>query len=250
MSTSRINEPAAIDLLTEARRSLLDALKRAGWATIPELAEMLAISNEAVRQQLTVLQREGWINSNCGPGGEDERPPGRPAISYCLSARGDDLFPKKYAGLALLLFDELADPEQTLTMLTDRRVRELGERVRETSAVTAATLKAIYRPDDSYIEIEESDRGTRLIEWNCPYLQFARERPSICSTTVSTLRRITGHEVVREERFQDGDGRCVFHIYRDAPMTRTRQRRRFEPEPPKDGVPATARSRTRRGSAS
>lgn len=250
MPTSRIDEPAAIDLLTEARRALLDALKRAGWATIPELAGMLAISNEAVRQQLTVLQREGWITSNCGSGEEDERSPGRPATAYCLSARGDDLFPKRYAGLALLLFDELADPEQTLATLTDRRVRALGERVRETSGIDAATLQAIYRPDDSYIEIEASDRGTRLIEWNCPYLQFARERPEICSTTVSTLRRITGHEVVREERFQDGAGRCVFHIYRDAPMTRARQKRRFEPEPPKGSAPAPARSRARRGSAS
>jgi predicted ArsR family transcriptional regulator len=243
MSSARNEEPAAIDALTEARRALLDAMKRAGLATIPELAAALGISTEAVRQQLTVLQREGWVTSDCDPAEEDDRAPGRPAIGYCLSARGDDLFPKRYAGLALTLFDELGDPEATLAKLTDRRVRALAEVISASSGVGAAALQAIYRAGDSYIEIEESDRGYRLIEWNCPYLQFARERPLFCSTTVSTLRRVTGHEVIREERFQDGDGRCVFHIYRDAPMTSARRRRRFEPEPPKETLPPRVRSR-------
>ena len=44
-------------------------------------------------------------------------------------------------------------------------------------------------------------------------------------------------EVVREERFQDHDGRCVFHIYMDAPVSAARRKVRFEPEPPKDAVP-------------
>ncbi len=235
------DEPAAIDLLTEARRALLDALKRTGWTTIPALAERLSISTEAVRQQLAFLQREGWVISNCDPDEEDDRAPGRPAVQYCLSPRGDDLFPKRYAELAVTLFDELDDAEQTLTTLTNRRVDAMGASVRKGSGINPEALRAIYRDSDSYVEIEKSDRGYRLIEWNCPYLQFASERPLFCSTTVSTLRRITGCEVIREERFQDGDGRCVFHIYLDAPMTTARKRRRFEPEPPKDAQPARAR---------
>src|SRR6185503_17541501 len=106
-------------------------------------------------------------------------------------------------------------------------------------------LRSIYRADDSFVEVETSDRGFRLIEWNCPYLRFATERPLFCSTTVSTLRRLTGCEVVREERFQDRDGRCVFHIYLDAPMRKARKKRKFEIEPPKDTKPARARGEAR-----
>jgi predicted ArsR family transcriptional regulator len=236
MRKPKRDEPAPIDLLTEARRVLLDALKRKRWATIPALAEILGISTEAVRQQLSVLQREGWVTPDCGPDEDDERSPGRPATQYCLSTRGDDLFPKRNAELAITLFDELADATQTLTMLTDRRVRKLEESIRDGSGI-AETLQALYRDGDTYIEVEESDRGYRVIERNCPYLQFARERPLFCSTSVSTLRRVTGLEVIREERFQDGDGRCVFQIHRDAPITDARRRRRFEPEPPKDRLP-------------
>src|SRR5215212_9375814 len=217
--------PAPIDLLGDARRSLLSALKRAGRATIPQLAEALAISAEAVRQQLSYLQRNGWIVSDCGPDEEtDIRVPGRPPAEYCLAPAADDLFPKDYPALAVRLFDQLADPEGVLAAITDQQVEHIGPAASgEWSDRDMERLRSIYLEGDSYTSVEKSDRGYRLIEGNCPYLQFASERPLFCSTTVSALRRLTGREVVREERFQDGDGRCVFHIYADAPVTAARR---------------------------
>jgi len=117
------SNPAAIDLLPDARRALLSALKRAGRATIPQLAETLAVSTEAVRQQLTALQRQGWVIGDCGPDDADARVPGRPPAEYCLAPLADDLFPKSYASLATLLFDELPDTESTLARLTDATVK-------------------------------------------------------------------------------------------------------------------------------
>lgn len=155
---------------------------------------------------------------------------GRPAIEYCLAPLADDLFPKSYAQLAVTLFDELSDAEDILARITDARVNGLRK-----SNVEA--LRSIDRADDPFIELEKSERGYRLIERNCPYLQFAIERPLLCSTSVSALRRLTKAEVVREERFQDSDGRCVFHIYTDAPLSREQQQVRFEREPAKDFKP-------------
>lgn len=221
-----------IDLLSDARRALLYALKEARWSTIPELAQVLAVSTEAVRQQLGYLQREGWVKTDCDPAETDERVPGRPAAQYCLAPAADDLFPKEYAALAIGLFDELPDATGTLSALTDRRVAALRGSMREHDA-----LRSIYRRDDPFLEVETADHGYKLIERNCPYLRFAAERPLFCSTTVSTLRRLTNAEVVREERFQDGDGRCVFHVYADAPLGKARARRRFEPEPAKEWKP-------------
>ena len=133
--------------------------------------------------------------------------------------------------MALTLFDELPDAEATLAAITDRRVESL----RKTKKTAA--LRSIYGEGDAYAEVAKSKRGYRVIEWNCPYLQFATERPLFCSTTVSVLRRLTGCEVVREERFQDGDARCVFHIYFDAPLDDSRRNRKFEHEPEKDFQP-------------
>lgn len=240
MTPPKNDEPTPVDLLPDARRALLLALKRARWATIPELASDLQISNEAVRQQLGVLARDGWVISNCAPGENPvERVPGRPAIEYCLSPLADDLFPKRYAEMAISLFDELPDAEATLATITDRRVESLQKTARRES------LRSIYREGDSYIDLAKSEHGYRLIERNCPYLQFATERPLFCSTTVSTLRRLTGCEVVREERFQDGDGRCVFHIYSDAPLGDARKNRSFEHEPEKNFEPRRRVNRSR-----
>ena len=227
-----MNEPAPIDLLPEARRALLSALKQAGRATIPQLAEALSISSEAVRQQLTSLQRQGWVAADCGPDEAEVRAPGRPATEYCLAPLADDLFPKRYAALAVSLFDELADTDGTLARITDGTVNAV---LAAGDAVEA--LRSIYQHDDPYMDVERSERGYRLIERNCPYLQVATERPLLCSTSVSALRRLMNAEVVREERFQDNDGRCVFHIYADAPLSAGRKKLRFEPEPPKDFVP-------------
>jgi predicted ArsR family transcriptional regulator len=231
-------QPAPIDLLPEARRALLSALKQAGRSTIPRLAETLSVSTEAIRQQLTALQRRGWVVADCGPDETDARVPGRPPAEYCLAPLADDLFPKKYAALATTLFDQLSDEERTLADITDGTVNA----VRAIEASGAAddrvdALRSIYHPEDPYTDVEKSERGYRLIERNCPYLQFATERPQFCSTSVSALRRLMNAEVVREERFQDNDGRCVFHIYMDAPLPASRRRLRFERERPRDYVP-------------
>lgn len=95
-------------------------------------------------------------------------------------------------------------------------------------------LRAIYRDRDPDIDVERRGSDYVLIERNCPFLKVALERPGFCSTTVSTLRRLTGCEVVRERRFQDGDGRCEFHV-RTAESSPERAAVRFEPEPPRTG---------------
>ena len=168
-------------------------------------------------------------------------------MEYCLAPLADDLFPKRYAALATAFFDELADPENTLVGITDGTVNAVRSIQASGSAEDQVhALRSIYHPDDPYTDVEKSERGYRLIERNCPYLQFATERPLFCSTSVSALRRLMSAEVVREERFQDNDGRCVFHIYMSAPVSAGRRKVRFEAEPSKGFVPRPGSDRSRR----
>src|SRR5436190_1039851 len=147
MSESRT---PAIQIASEARQALLAAIKRAGWATISQLAAGLSVSTEAVRQQVWQLEKDGWLTSDCGPEGEEEaRLRGRPAASYCLTKDGDDLFLKNYADVAVQLFDGLGDPSERLASLTDQRVRSLepalkGRSMRE----QADALRSVYVAGD------------------------------------------------------------------------------------------------------
>ena len=68
------------------------------------------------------------------------------------------------------------------------------------------------------MDVDNTDGELRLIERNCPFLNVASRRPALCSVTVSTLSRLLGYRVVREKRFQDGDGRCVFRVQLDDPI--------------------------------
>ena len=68
------------------------------------------------------------------------------------------------------------------------------------------------------MEVEEDADGLRLIEHNCPFLNVAQHHPALCSVTINTLSRLLGVRVVREERFQTGNGLCAFRILADQPL--------------------------------
>jgi hypothetical protein len=46
---------------------------------------------------------------------------------------------------------------------------------------------------------------------------------------VALLSQLLGVEVVREERFQDGDGRCAFRVYDQRPIPEDQQGWKLEP---------------------
>lgn len=79
-------------------------------------------------------------------------------------------------------------------------------------------LKSLYFESDPYMEVQPADDGFYLIERNCPFFNTAMRRPILCSVSVNALTRLLGVRVDREERFQDGQGRCVFHIRADQPV--------------------------------
>ena len=219
--------------LPEPRRKVLVHLKLKGGATIAELSSLMGTTGEAVRQQLAPLEADGSIaREGVPPGGV-----GRPAARFRLTPEGERLFPKGYDDLAVMLVDavrqELGEAAliRILTRLTDQRVANLEPRLRKlTFRQKMHALKAIYGSDDPFIEVKEIQGGYQLIERNCPFLGVALLRPLLCSCTVSTLTRLLERQVVREQRFQDGEGCCTFRVYADRPVDISRLRFAREPE--------------------
>ena len=211
-------------------------MKQHGCATIAQLAELLQLTGEAVRQQLLQLQRDGWIEARVDRAPDRGRT-GRPATTYKLTAAGDHLFPKEYDELNVALLDAVGDElgpdaiKRVLRRLTDDKVAETEPALRGLSLQEKIThLKNWYLRDDPYMDIEEADGDYRLVERNCPVYNTAMQRPGLCSVSVNALTRILGVRVRREERFQSGDERCVFHIYAHEPVDPSEE---FELEPEK-----------------
>ncbi len=224
--------------LPRTRREVLAVLKRLGAATIVEVAQQLGMTHEGVRAHVIQLQEEGWIKAECDTVLESaEQGAGRPAIRYCLSVAGDHVFPKFYDDLTVLLLDavmETVDEEalrEVLAKVTDIRVEALGGHAADSLEKKLEALASLYLENDPFMEIRRDGDDFVLVERNCPFLNVALQRPAICSTTVSTIRRMLGYEVVRDHRFQDGEARCEFRVIAGRPVRRPR---RFTFEPPKD----------------
>lgn len=200
------------------------ALKQQGPATISHLADELQLTGEAVRQQLLQLQREGWVEAKVNRSQERGRT-GRPATSYKLTDAGDHLFPKNYDRLNVDVLDAVAEElgegavKKVLRRVSDERVAATEPATRDLSLEKRVdVLRGLYFESDPYMDTEPAEDGFRLIERNCPYFNTAMRRPALCSISVNTLARLLGVRVEREETFQGGAGRCVFHVYANEPI--------------------------------
>jgi predicted ArsR family transcriptional regulator len=209
-----------VDQLPETRRSILLSVKRNGAQNAAELSAHLRISIEGIRQHLVSLEKDGLLerrmNRTTNPSG------GRPTFQYALTSDGENLFPKHYDKLAIEIIDTVASElgtdalKNVLSQIVDKRVKEWQPKlVGLTFREKLEALKGLYRKDDPFMEIHEDDNGITLTEYNCPVLNIVQKHPLICSTTVTTLTRLLGVRVVREDKFQNGDGRCVFRIFPD-----------------------------------
>ena len=213
-----------MDQLPDSRRAILMALKRQGPSTIAQLADELQLTGEAVRQQLLQLQREGWIESRVTRSAERGRT-GRPATSYRLTDAGDHLFPKQYEALSVALIDAVGAQlgedavKKVLGQLADVKVATVEPGLRGlTLPDRAQALKDWYIKDDPHMHVEQVEDGFLLVERNCPFINTAMNRPSLCSISVNALAKVLGVRVARDEKFQDGTGRCVFHIFVNEPI--------------------------------
>ena len=222
--------------MPDSRRAILTTLKRRGPATIAQLADALGLTGEAVRQQLLQLHRDGWVEARIERSEERART-SRPATIYRLSEAGDHLFPKHYDTLSVSMLDAVAEEigegalTRVLGRMADEKVAQFGAGLRGlTLAQKVTALKNWYFDDDPFMDIEEDGGVYRLVERNCPYLNMAMRRPIFCSVSVNAISRVLGYRVVREERFQNGHGRCVFRVLEDQPIDS--ETHGFEIEPP------------------
>ena len=204
------------------------ALKQHGTATIALLAAAFGLTGEAVRQQLLQLQREGWVEP-ATPRGSAPARTGRPATSYRLTEAGDHLFPKHYDALAVAVIDAVAEElggEAALRVLervSHDRVTAVAPSLEGLGLeARVEQLKNWYLAEDPFMDVEHHGDDLLLVERNCPFLNTAMRRPALCSVSVNALTRLLGVRVARQEKFQNGDGRCVFHVFVNEPVTNAR----------------------------
>ena len=102
--------------------------------TVEDLSKGLGITDNAVRQHLTALERDGMVAK-----GETQSTGGRPEQLYGLTTAGQELFPRHYSWFAELLINSLREEQGTDALR--ERLEGMGKAVGRQVATRLAGIK-------------------------------------------------------------------------------------------------------------
>ncbi len=205
------------------RRAILEAVKRRGTMTAPELAGELGTTVPAVRQQLARLEQDGLVTHRPDPEGR-----GRPVHRYELSPAAEPLFPKRYGDLTTELLGYLGGPasEQVTDLFEQRRRRRVADARARLAGATVdervAELTRILDEDGYLADVRPLEGGGWLVtEHNCAILTVATGYRQACASELAFLRdALPGARVERVAHLMDGAHACAYAV------------RPAEPDPP------------------
>jgi predicted ArsR family transcriptional regulator len=213
--------------LTDAKRRVLQALKRVGSTTAPALAEQLGLTNAAIRQHLDALRSDGLVTAR--PESSDgARPkasgPGRPATVWHLTPDADRFFPDSHAELTVGLIEATrrAFGQEGLMRIVEVRARDQLNVYRSLMPPKSASLRtrvhalAEQRTSEGYMAqvVQEKPGVYLLIEHHCPICDAATSCQGLCTQELAVFQRTlgTGVRVERTEHLLSGDSRCAYRI--------------------------------------
>jgi predicted ArsR family transcriptional regulator len=193
---------------------ILKLLQQLGTLSIKDIETALGVTTNAVRQQITALQAEGFVTAATV---REKR--GRPHAVYGLSDKGHALFARGYEDLTLVLLEEVLGLEkpESVRQLLQRVSARLGEQYAEQihGAALAERLQelvAVFEKRGILVKVEEEPSAFVLTEYGCPYYGLAREHREVCSMEIEAIEQALGSPVTLCQSQLDGHHGCQFQV--------------------------------------
>src|ERR1022692_853508 len=210
--------PVSLIDLSPAQRQTLVALKRRGEAAVDALAEALAITPSAARQQLAALGSAGLVATRQQRG----RPghPGRPADLFHSTRQGEALFAQASGDLSaeLLGYVEEEDPS-LLSRVFERRQHRRVEQARVELAGKSldekvAALAEILDAEGYMADFDKlPDESYRVTLCNCAIWPVASRYGAACATELEFLQAVLPEaEIERVEHKVAGGHVCRYEL--------------------------------------
>lgn len=203
--------------MTDAKRRLVERLKRVDSATAAELAAEFGLTDTAVRQHLESLLESDLVRRIDGVSGGR----GRPAARWQLTGAAARVFPDRHVDLTLDLIEsirsELGQP--ALDRVIEARSRRQLDQYRIVVGTGTVAVKlrrlAEQRTAEGYLaEVVRDGDDLVLIEHHCPICSAADSCSGLCRSELEVFRGALGDgvEVSREQHLLSGDQRCSYRI--------------------------------------
>jgi predicted ArsR family transcriptional regulator len=183
--------------------------------TVEALSRALGITDNAVRQHLTALERDGVVEK-----GETQSTGGRPEHVYNLTTVGQELFPRHYSWFAELLVGSLREEQGTeaLRERLENMGRVVGRQVAakligiEDKSERIRMLSSIMRElGYQSTSIGPTDETVPAIEAsNCVFHSLAQRYPEVCFFDLAMMSEVVGSDVVHDECMVRGGNVCRF----------------------------------------
>lgn len=206
--------------LSDAKRRIVERLKRVDSATAPELAELFVTTDTAIRQHLETLEQAGLVERFvAGPTGR-----GRPPLHWRLTALATDLFPDRHGELTVGLIGAIRETlgETALDRVIAARAahqletyrRELPDPSEAGVPVRLRRLAELRTAEGYLAEVVADGAELLLVEHHCPVCDAATVCQGLCRSELQLFRDALGGGV-RVERVQHvlgGDARCAYRV--------------------------------------
>ena len=194
------------------RDVILHTLKVAHQAKVEELAEAADVSPVTVRHHLNSLQADGLVEVT-----SVRRKVGRPYYIYCLSEKGEELFPQKYVRLTNRLLEALKNhlSDDALTDLFSGIVQTIIDEHRGQFENLSFEKKLDYligllKKEGFLAQWEKVNGQYRITEYSCPYYSVGSVHHEVCFLDRELIVTVLQTPVEQHSCMLDGDNCCHF----------------------------------------
>jgi predicted ArsR family transcriptional regulator len=196
------------------RGKIVGALRSRGAASAFDLAAEFALSPNAIRQQLVILERDGLV-----AGKSVRRGKTKPTHEYSLTPQADRYFPQAYDRMLGAVLREVrlsggdAGVAQIFDGIAKRAVGKIAPALEGKSALERVEAIADnIRTSGVAVEVEEHDGTIVLREHSCPYANVVSEHPECCTVIHTMLDEVISPQVKQTESLATGGAECRFEV--------------------------------------
>jgi DeoR family suf operon transcriptional repressor len=197
------------------RGEILIALKKSQPLSAKELADRFAVTPNALRRHLEMLEADGVVRH-----ASVTRGVGAPVFTYSLTPDGEGLFPSAYAAAllgALEMVVEQAGTAGVVEMFRKRwdAIAEIARpELERLPLAERARMLAELLSRQGYMAESVTHTPTRatITEHNCAIRAVAEKYPEVCEAESEFLQLMLGGSVERRSHILTGCNACEYDV--------------------------------------
>ena len=198
----------------ETTRGQVVQLLRRGARTVEELAQALGLTDNAVRNHLSALERDGLVRQEGVRRGAGA---GKPAVVYEMHPDAAPLLSKAYPPVLRVMLDVVM--EQLPARRSEAMLREVGRRLAASSGgrapgalpARASAAADVLRALGGDVDVVRENGAFVIRSSGCPLSTAVSHHPEMCYAVETMVSEIAGESA--QSCCQHGDRpRCCFVV--------------------------------------